>query len=272
MASYTEHLELLKKDPVADGADTFNIQTMLNDNWDKIDDAVAKKADLGEDGKVIPSQMPAMNYDPAGSAAAVQVNLAAHMADKNNPHGLDAGDVGARPNTWVPAWGDVTGKPGTFPPSGHNHDASQITSGILSAARGGTGVGSIAELVALLKSNNVPQVYVGSYIGTGTYGPDNPTSITVPFAPKFVSILNFTEGGNILTSNLTKTCLTIATDQLTTTPAIGKGFGTYINTDSSYGYKSADGKTIYWYIGPNNSFDWRQFNGNGTKYYFIAVA
>lgn len=37
MASYTKNLNLLKKDPVADGADTFNITTMLNDNWDKID-------------------------------------------------------------------------------------------------------------------------------------------------------------------------------------------------------------------------------------------
>ena len=25
------------KDPVADGADTFNIETMLNQNWEKID-------------------------------------------------------------------------------------------------------------------------------------------------------------------------------------------------------------------------------------------
>lgn len=39
MASYTENLNLLKKDPVADGADTFNIETMLNENWDKIDKA-----------------------------------------------------------------------------------------------------------------------------------------------------------------------------------------------------------------------------------------
>lgn len=38
MAEYTPNLNLLKKDPVADGNDTFNIQTMLNDNWDKIDD------------------------------------------------------------------------------------------------------------------------------------------------------------------------------------------------------------------------------------------
>lgn len=37
MASNTENLGLLKKNPSTDGADTFNIQTMLNDNWDKID-------------------------------------------------------------------------------------------------------------------------------------------------------------------------------------------------------------------------------------------
>ena len=33
MASYTPNLNLLMKDPVADGADTFNIETMLNQNF-----------------------------------------------------------------------------------------------------------------------------------------------------------------------------------------------------------------------------------------------
>ncbi|RCX22616.1 tail fiber-like repeat protein [Fontibacillus phaseoli] len=42
MASNTPNLNLLKKDPVTDGNDTFNIQTMLNDNWDKIDAAVGE--------------------------------------------------------------------------------------------------------------------------------------------------------------------------------------------------------------------------------------
>lgn len=40
MASYTTNLNLLKKDPVADASDTFNITTMLNENWDKIDAAM----------------------------------------------------------------------------------------------------------------------------------------------------------------------------------------------------------------------------------------
>jgi len=51
MASHTENLNLLKKDPVADGSDTFNIRTMLNDNWDKLDaNAAAVAAELA--GKV----------------------------------------------------------------------------------------------------------------------------------------------------------------------------------------------------------------------------
>ena len=39
MASSTEYLNLYKKDPVADADDTFNVTTMLNENWDKIDAA-----------------------------------------------------------------------------------------------------------------------------------------------------------------------------------------------------------------------------------------
>ena len=37
-----------------------------------------------------------------------------------------AADVGARPSNWVPSWDDVTGKPGTFPPSTHSHTAADV--------------------------------------------------------------------------------------------------------------------------------------------------
>ena len=66
MASNTPRLNLYKKDPVADANDTFNIQTMLNDNWDRIDAnvvLVSEKgapngvATLGPDGKVPASQL-----------------------------------------------------------------------------------------------------------------------------------------------------------------------------------------------------------------------
>ncbi|MEN1726319.1 pyocin knob domain-containing protein, partial [Pseudomonas aeruginosa] len=41
-------------------------------------------------------------------------------------------------------WAALPGKPATFPPSGHNHDTSQITSGILPLARGGLGANTAA--------------------------------------------------------------------------------------------------------------------------------
>lgn len=89
MASYTEHLQLLKKDPVADGADTFNIQTMLNDNWDKIDEAVAKKAELGADGKIPADQLPDIDcgqwaVDPVAEHNATPAAHGAMVLDGNN--------------------------------------------------------------------------------------------------------------------------------------------------------------------------------------------
>ena len=42
MSSNTPNLGLLKKDPTTERNDTFNIKTMMNDNWDKIDQAVGE--------------------------------------------------------------------------------------------------------------------------------------------------------------------------------------------------------------------------------------
>lgn len=50
---------------------------------------------LGDDGTLPPSELPPMDYDPAGSAAAVQKALSAHTGDKNNPHAVTAEQVGA---------------------------------------------------------------------------------------------------------------------------------------------------------------------------------
>lgn len=49
MASNTPKLNLLKKDPTTDGNETFNIKTMLNDNWDKIDVAVGDLQEAVQD-------------------------------------------------------------------------------------------------------------------------------------------------------------------------------------------------------------------------------
>ena len=51
MSSNTPNLGLLKKDPTTERNDTFNIKTMMNDNWDKIDEAVGALA-VGNTGQV----------------------------------------------------------------------------------------------------------------------------------------------------------------------------------------------------------------------------
>ena len=75
----------------------------LNENWEKVDEAVAKKAELGADGKIPAEQLPEMNYDKAGSAEAVQKNLDAHTGNRNNPHGVTAAQVGAAAATALTA-------------------------------------------------------------------------------------------------------------------------------------------------------------------------
>lgn len=42
MGGYTKNLQLYKADTLEDGNDTFNINRMLNDNWDKIDEKLKK--------------------------------------------------------------------------------------------------------------------------------------------------------------------------------------------------------------------------------------
>lgn len=61
----------------------------------EIGEAFSGLATLGPDGKVPAGQLPKMDYDPAGSAAAVQKALTAHTGNKDNPHAVTAEQVGA---------------------------------------------------------------------------------------------------------------------------------------------------------------------------------
>ena len=59
------------------------------------DNMPANTPTLGEDGKIPQEQLPELNFDPAGSAAAVQGNLNAHINNKQNPHGVTASLIDA---------------------------------------------------------------------------------------------------------------------------------------------------------------------------------
>lgn len=60
------------------------------------------------------------------------------------------GDTGATGPAGTTTWAGITDKPSTFTPSSHNHSASQITSGTLGLARGGTGAATAAAARANL--------------------------------------------------------------------------------------------------------------------------
>lgn len=114
MPTNTTNLLLYKKVPATDGADNFNIETMLNENWDKLDaDAGTNKAH--RDNKANPhnttaSQVGAYSktesdnkYETKTGAsdkvAAVQTSLDNHKGDTTNPHGVTASQVGAYSKT-----------------------------------------------------------------------------------------------------------------------------------------------------------------------------
>ena len=126
-------------------------------------------ATLGDDGKVPAAQLPAMDFDPAGSAAAVQTALSghtgdnvrhltaaertawnakadgtatsAHIANTNNPHGVTAAQVGAVPTTrkvnGKALSADITLTAGDVGAAAASHSpgAGDIVSGTLDAGR-----------------------------------------------------------------------------------------------------------------------------------------
>ncbi|MEV1395185.1 phage tail protein [Pseudomonas aeruginosa] len=80
-------------------------------------------------------------------------------------------------------WSSLPGKPATFPPAGHNHDASQITSGILPLARGGLG----ANNATTARSNIGAGTIATASLGASGWWRDNDTGyirqwgrVTVP--------------------------------------------------------------------------------------------
>lgn len=91
MPNYTTNLNLLKKDPKTDGNDYFNIQTMLNDNWDKIDAGVAAKetpagAQAKMDNIAGAGRTTQTIKGNADAIAALNQTVTSHSAD-NTAHG-----------------------------------------------------------------------------------------------------------------------------------------------------------------------------------------
>ena len=137
--------------------------------------------------------------------------------------------------------------------SSHNHAASNITSGTLAVARGGTGVTTLDALMTALGGG---KMQAGTYTGTGTFGASNPSKLTFNFVPKLVIVLR---SGN-----------------LNMTYGSGGFFlwlmnGSIVDTNTA-GYAldsiALNSKTLTWYETTAAAY---QFNAEGKVYNYIAI-
>lgn len=158
--------------------DFYNIED-FNWNADVIDAELAKRAELGEDGKVPAAQLPAMDFDPAGSAAAVQTALSGHTGDNvrhltaaertawnakaAGDHTHTAAQVGAVPTTRkvngkaLSADVTLTAADVGAAAAGHSHAASGVTAGTLAGK-----VNANASAAGTLTAAQVRDISVGT--------------------------------------------------------------------------------------------------------------
>ena len=213
-------------------------------------------ATLGPDGKVPGEQLPKMDYDPAGSAEAVQQALTAHTGNKNNPHAVTAEQVGALASS-----GGVMS--GALSMSGHK----------------------IANLAAPADSTDAAnkqyvdehagaKVILGSYVGTGKSGKSNPNQITLAEPFKLLCIYGIQHTDSYTSISDSDICNIIPSSIIPTeyTSGFGFGMGYNYNPRDTYGKKSTDGKTFSWYFGlsPTSAAD-VQFNTSGVVYHYYAI-
>lgn len=154
-------------------------------------------------------------------------------------------------------WADISASYG-FAPTTHEHDGEDITSGF----------DTLAENLSSYLGG--AKIATGSYTGTGTYGSSNPCSLTFDFVPK---VIMFTVKYSLTDKNWiwfdsSKAlprfipCHVFSTSYVVNLAAMESSSGS-----SSYGKKSSDGKTIYWY---NTQGALYQQNSSSMTHYYIA--
>lgn len=224
MASYTEHLKLLKKDPVADGADTFNIQTMLNDNWDKIDEAVSKKAVDSSDNGSITTLDELLAKRPSGFYGVSPPATGFPRSDYWN--------VIVWADTRVPSGGNYTRAIYASPVNSNELWKLQITNG------GNKGwVRLVTESDLASKSS----VQTGSYAGTGSSTLD----LDLPIEPKVLILAGSYQAPLVITGVGDYYCIY---DNVSGESVDVTEFGKHVsleggNTHSAY---NESGSTYFW--------------------------
>lgn len=93
------------------------------------------------------------------------------------------------------------------------------------------------------------QVYTGSYVGTGTYGQNNPNELTLPFEPKTIIGITPEDDSSALTRSMIR-------------PNQQSYVGSYPI------YVTWDGNSVSWYSQNGGT---QQLNRSGKTYYYVAL-
>lgn len=113
------------------------------------------------------------------------------------------------------------------------------------------------------KLGDKARVQVVSYVGTGTYGANNPCSITADFKIKVARfVAAYKHGGS---NGVSTTNAVMTGDSLTTSYQEHMGTG---NSSGYYAKKSSDGKTFSWYQTGSST---NQLNYSGAKYWVLII-
>ena len=140
---------------------------------------------LGSGGKIPPEQLPEMDFDEAGSAAAVQKNLDAHTGNKNNPHAVTAAQVGADP-----AGSAAAVQTSLSAHTGNRNNPHSVTAQQVGADPAGSAAAvqqALAAQIAALTTQMGGKVsfQTGTYEGTG----DSTNILNLPVTPKVLIIM-----------------------------------------------------------------------------------
>ena len=120
------------------------------------------------------------------------------------------------------------------------------------------------------------RIEVGSYVGTGTYGSSNPCSVTASFPIKQLSVFGevYANTGNYFPIYQTSGYSSYSMHDILLTTSFASRRGIHNGTsnyglDYSFGKKSVDGRTFWWYSSGNAAS--LQLNETGSTYYYIAI-
>lgn len=174
-----------------------------------------------------------------GKIAAAILSFISHLR-ASNPHKVTPSQIGAAS-------------------SSHNHNATHITAGTLSPARGGTGTNSLANLRTLLEMEGAAGIVTGTYTGNGKYGSSYKTSITFSSAPKLLVVMPVSNtshadyGGFVVLNGVQALRAGGLSDDVQ-------------NAESQLQFTW--GRTVSWY---NTSNQYFQQNASGWTYTYFAI-